>query len=677
MVDQADPNTNDCQPCGAGRYAPTPGQFECSDCPAGRFSNTSALSSCYDCAVGRAQAATGSTACDICRDGKFQPNPAQSSCVSCIEGEYMRVSSAAYSSWLSGVPLVASCAPCVDHALCTGSSIYAERDYYLVADDSGAVTATRCPDGFCNAANSDACNAEQSVQNSSVIGATGIASASSLYQPEWVRSCCANARLPASAPNALCGRCEADHSEWGGACVACTHVNGGLLAAFLLVSLLWIMVLHVLSQQSSADVRILLFYLQLLALVCQNGSGYFSWLSLFDLNAVSAVGDSQSSNTLCPMPVDALQKLLLGIYVPLINVALLLLVFALHGTVWLYARSHPDRCCGRALPSAFVAYVWPSGAKHHKSPYIRTAFGLFVSLVNPVTLTAFQFFSCTALAPGTRVVTAAPAIDCDSASYKSALAGVWLVFCAVVIVFPLVLVFLLLRAWRGGRLHSDEKFRLRYGITFEVFRPSFFLWEAQIVARRVLLVALVVFVPRPTSYALVSLCLLIFLFMQLTLAPYAAAEDNRNETASLLGLGAICTLLTGAAFPLSAGYALLITLIALGPIVWLTVAIVRRRWPKLRRVLAAVVCCCKSGRAPMVPMTPLATLTPQSPTPAAHVSVDHPHASTASAAQAAAQQPRALDDEPLPSPLGVPEHEQRASASSRSRAPSAHHQPLP
>ena len=41
--------------------------------------------------------------------------------------------------------------------------------------------------------------------------------------------CGANRVPPAGNGNPLCGQCLPGYSEWGGACVACPGVNGGLV----------------------------------------------------------------------------------------------------------------------------------------------------------------------------------------------------------------------------------------------------------------------------------------------------------------------------------------------------------------------------------------------------------------------------------------------------------------
>jgi hypothetical protein len=86
---------------------------------------------------------------------------------------------------------------------------------------------------------------------------------------------CASNRV-AAEDNPLCGQCQPGYSEWGGACVACSGVNGGLVLGLLLLAWACVLAIHSFAQRAStsSSLRIAMFFWQVSFLVV----GGTSWL---------------------------------------------------------------------------------------------------------------------------------------------------------------------------------------------------------------------------------------------------------------------------------------------------------------------------------------------------------------------------------------------------------------
>jgi hypothetical protein len=61
----------------------------------------------------------------------------------------------------------------------------------------------------------------------------------------------------------------------------------------------------------------------------------------------------------------------------------------------------------------------PVGRVFNNAPYVRSALGLFLFCYNPITRTLFEYFTCTSVNGGYRLVSSYPAVSCDSSSYTA------------------------------------------------------------------------------------------------------------------------------------------------------------------------------------------------------------------------------------------------------------------
>lgn len=73
----------------------------------------------------------------------------------------------------------------------------------------------------------------------------------------------------AAADNPLCGHCLPGHSEWGGTCVACSGVNGGLVLGLVVLAWVCVLVIHGFAQRAStsSSLRIAMFFWQVSFLI--------------------------------------------------------------------------------------------------------------------------------------------------------------------------------------------------------------------------------------------------------------------------------------------------------------------------------------------------------------------------------------------------------------------------
>jgi len=64
--------------------------------------------------------------------------------------------------------------------------------------------------------------------------------------------------------NPLCGECEVDYYEWGGQCVSCDNAQpAAWIISGLIIGLIFVMIYHELSQSRSAELGILIMFIQL------------------------------------------------------------------------------------------------------------------------------------------------------------------------------------------------------------------------------------------------------------------------------------------------------------------------------------------------------------------------------------------------------------------------------
>jgi hypothetical protein len=181
-----------------------------------------------------------------------------------------------------------------------------------------------------------------------------------------VTSCCGANRMPA-VDNPLCGDCMEGYSDWGGKCVKCDSVNGGLIFMYVVLSFAFVMAFHLISQSTNSGDSSIFVYFAQMCLLFVGPEAWIAWSSIFNMNIMTTTAST------CIAPITPMQKLLLGVIVPLLIAAELLIVAIVHGVLWRWNHTRE--------PGAWGYSCFPQARTFKKSPYLRT-------------LTAFFFFSC-------------------------------------------------------------------------------------------------------------------------------------------------------------------------------------------------------------------------------------------------------------------------------------------
>jgi hypothetical protein len=262
----------------------------------------------------------------------------------------------------------------------------------------------------------------------------------------------------------------------------------------------YITVFHRLSQSTKPDVRIFLTFLQFCFLFMgTEASAFIAWLSIFDFNVFQAGGSR------CIAPLDSMQRLLSGVYLPLA-------AFAVHFVNWLLnflfyrVRLYGHcRCtyylfyCCDTTPHPAPNNTNPINAKDNEvassscwnfsearfshGPWVRTCIGLLLFSYNSIVSTIFKFFACVQVG-NTSYVSAYPSIECGGAEHTEFSPLIYTLMVAIMFGIPFGLVVVLLYGRHKKLLPKDEKFRQRYGILFEV---CFFLQSCSLDSSNVFL----------------------------------------------------------------------------------------------------------------------------------------------------------------------------------------------
>lgn len=413
------------------------------------------------------------------------------------------------------------------HALCTdGRTIVAAEGEYLAIQADGSVKSYACPFGYCRSGTT--CNT------------TYTASAAVLV-------CCGENR----APSPLCGQCKPGYMEVSGQCIICDEPNSGLIVLLLLVAVVFLVVFHRLAQAQNPFTKQLFYFLQMAELLFGPSVSMTQILNLFNFNVYESAG------AVCVVPLSPAGRLVMGVTIPVLQIALLAVVSMVHGLLWLLAQRCRLRLLGRLLPG---------GDKFKRSPYIRTACVLMLSSYNAITETVIEFFSCIQVDETARVIATVPALSCDSAEY-SAIRPLFLFFLvAVVIGLPLGLFIFLFWAQQKRRLFTG-KYRERYGTVFEVYEPRYYYYEVVVLIRRVVIIGIVQLRGEGRIEAL-SWCAFagcIFLVLHFLLKPFSKPLFNATEAVTLIFLLLVTTALCALPLPLTSGALIVLALLVFLP----------------------------------------------------------------------------------------------------------------
>jgi hypothetical protein len=496
--------------------------------------------SCLQCPPDHYAAHNASSQCDACTLGKFQPIIASASCSNCGVGQYLRLDTSSAVQKLF-------CIPCPAGTTCPdGLSVRANINKYVTFHSlTGEALVYDCQLGYCTD-----CSGDDNPGSISPI--TGMAA----------QTCCASNRVTAIGNiNPVCGQCNPGYSTWSGECVQCDRVHWDYVILFIIISWFYVYVFHKISQTTSSDTKIFLYYIQMVLAFANQTVGWLNWLSFFQFNF------SESTQTLCLAPLTPIQKLISGIIAPAICFAELYVTAFLHFCCWKYNRSIVS-------PKSWL----PAGEKWNYSPFVRTTCALLIFSYNSVVDATLKYFDCLDV-DGVRVITSQPAIDCDSSVYKQHLVLFVVLLIVIVIGFPLLLFYLLIK-----NVDKLVYLRHKYGILYEGFRESRRWYEALSLVRRVLLLAIIVVLSgnRILTYSWLTFLNVAILIMHMLLRPFEQTLDNNMETTTLILLAIITTLLSGMESPLTVGQSAGLSLLIFVPAAAIVCVIVKRRIDRVR-----------------------------------------------------------------------------------------------
>jgi hypothetical protein len=461
--------------CNPGEYHDE-GLRKCAPCIAGSFSNVTNAAGCYACDIGRFAANPGQPQCDQCPLGRTQPHTGRPDCQECQINEYA---------------LGLACFPCPAGAVCAGGRIDARPGVYLyMQDENQGVRALVCGDGGrCLGGHACGGNATSGVIN-----------------------CCTPNRLP-PLQNPLCALCLPGYVEWNSACVRCDDQYGAVLFWLLLLTWVYLLVFHRLSQTTRGETKIFITFTQLYVRLFSSQFGSISWFGLFDFDAPTMAGGR------CVAPLNAAQKLLMGVIVPLVALGLLQINCVGH---FLLARSI----------KRFPAFS--------PAAYVRTSIGVLLFSYNTMQAVLYKFFDCMDSGNG-YVVRSEPSLSCSGPEYL-ALRPFFYILATFLGLTPIVsLAFLLFR-----RNHLLEpKYSRRFGIIYECYRPSTFFWEFILLARRTLLIGCAVLIPDHFGrYSALVIVGLAFLIVHMLTQPFVHDYENWFEMILLAVLCVVSASLT-------------------------------------------------------------------------------------------------------------------------------------
>lgn len=340
---------------------------------------------------------------------------------------------------------------------------------------------------------------------------------------------CAAGRAANAAENPLCALCEKGLYEWGGECVECGDSTvGGRVFGVLLLMIVLVLLLHLLmaerkgrmdgnSQTSPrTGMKIALYFVQSIVLFA--GSTITEVLSPFSF-------DFFGNMKTCWTRITPVEKLMLPFLLPYFALSFVWFLFFLQWSVYKIAKSVEASCRRPSRPKL--------------SHFVLTFASLLLFTYNSITKTTFTFLNCRSVNLGdsefSMVVDSAGA-DCSSTEYQQYRILVLLILLLHVVGLPLALALFLLRIWVRGR--RKLTLGLHSGYLMDFFQGSYrgqvFFWEAVALARRTILVAVVVFTQQNNAlkYGWLGILCVLILVAHMIVKPYffAAVADSSSSS---------------------------------------------------------------------------------------------------------------------------------------------------
>jgi len=383
---------------------------------------------------------------------------------------------------------------------------------------------------------------------------------------------CASSRKEASV-NPLCGECDDGYTLWSGTCIKCEAQYGTIFAVLLFLFVL-VGLLHLMSQSTSGELKVLTFFTQnaLLFTSPLMRSPTIKFLEIFNFRMLDFTGNT------CMFPVSdevwLYADLVVGLLCVLILGCLTMTSFAIHRNAAWIQKTFPLKL-QKLLLQLPAAPTQP--VQFSFRPFIRTLLGLYIVMYTSIVTTLFELYNCVEVNMGDvthNLVRTIPSISCDGDTHKTLVplyAVLIFFFCVAV---PGMLLRVLLTARNNGQLLDEDHFLRAYGILTSAYASNLYFYEFVSLFRKTVLIALSValYGSEEKRLASFSLALIIFLSLHLQWKPFRVKSEDVAEFISLVVLIAIPMLLLSVDRPLSPGtvttFVAIIVTCTVGLLVW-------------------------------------------------------------------------------------------------------------
>jgi hypothetical protein len=169
------------------------------------------------------------------------------------------------------------------------------------------------------------------------------------------------------------------------------------------------------AQLTNSEPKIIIYFMQVTMIIVGPSTASIAWYALELAHSFTPClrfglvnFNVFYSTTACVLPLGPLQKLGLGVWIPVFCCLLLGLTFVLHVAGWwlLYGR-HDNHS---SASSKFK--------KFHRSNYVRSFVGLVLFSHNSLTSTVFTYFNCVEVNGYGSFIAEYPAVDCEGEAYS-------------------------------------------------------------------------------------------------------------------------------------------------------------------------------------------------------------------------------------------------------------------
>ncbi|KAJ3011088.1 UNVERIFIED_CONTAM: hypothetical protein HDU68_001823 [Siphonaria sp. JEL0065] len=303
------------------------------------------------------------------------------------------------------------------------------------------------------------------------------------------QQCCPSGNCSASQAceegftGTFCLECEdSDLYAWNGKCMACER-NGASLYLTIIAPFFVIAFVLFVPKYHAAEIEQIFFYFQVINLIFDENIGeVIHWegmdkmLAVFSLDIDRLVID-------CPLPIRGQSKTLFRFLLPF-----LIMVYFF----WFYGLLKMFPWIQKKLPK----YM----AEQNIDVLFARSFTIVISFIlMPLVEAALVLMNCDTI-EGVKVVYHVPDVVCYSDPHKAPVAVAFLTLAVLILAYPLIMIILLIKLWREGRIleltsdhtqinHIDEVYEAFY----QPYRPQYFFMESVVIWERGVIVLVFTF----------------------------------------------------------------------------------------------------------------------------------------------------------------------------------------